>query len=77
MVTGYVTCPDCQRPVVDRLLAAHQRRHAGTDGFSERRPVVTPRPGLGSRSRRDRTPNGGEGSPQRRWKRPRGAGPYS
>lgn len=74
---GYVACPNgCAQPVLSAFLAAHLRRDAGTDWISERRPVTEPRPGLGSRSRRDRDPRGGEGRPQRRWKRPRGAGPY-
>ena len=67
-MSGYVQCPDCPREVPTALLAAHQRRHDGTDWFSQRRPVLVPRPGLGSRARDNRE---GEGSGQRRWQRPR------
>ena len=75
---GYTTCPKgCTEPVVTALLTAHLRRHEGTDWFSERRPIITPRPGLGSRSRRDLAPDGGEGAPQRRWARPRPNAPYT
>lgn len=48
-----VECPDCHRDVHGPLFAAHQRRHAGTDWFSRRRPARSPRPGTGSRSRAD------------------------
>jgi len=72
-----IECSACGRPIVAALMDAHQRRVHGDGGwFAQRVPVATGRPGLGSRSRTDRTPNGGEGRPQRRWKRPRGAGPY-
>src|SRR5262249_20344188 len=67
---GYVACPDCERPVVDALLAAHLRRHAGTDWFSQRRPVLAPVPGVGSRSRADTE---GRGRARPRWRRARGS----
>lgn len=70
MVSGYVQCPDCPREVVEALLPAHQRRHAQTDWFSQRRLVLQSRPGMGSRARDNRE---GEGSGQRKWQRPRKA----
>ena len=71
---GYTACPDCPRQIVDALFEAHQRRHAGTDWFSERRPVRRPRPGMGSRARDNRE---GEGAGQRTWARPRPNAPHT
>lgn len=69
MAATLIQCPDCPRQVIDALLPAHQRRHAGTDWFSERQPRRTIRPGsMGSRSRDNRE---GEGRGQVAWRRPR------
>ena len=65
-MSGYVQCPDCSREIVSRLFRAHLRRHAGTDWFSERRPALVPRPGLGSR---DRAQAEGRGSARHRYQR--------
>jgi hypothetical protein len=61
---GMTTCPDCGRPIFDALFAAHQRREAGLDWFSRRRPAAQRQPGAGSRSR-DTTEGRGRG--RARW----------
>lgn len=62
-----IGCVPCKRMIPVNLLAAHNRRvHRGTGWFSERRPVVQPPAGSGSRSR---DTSEGRGTERARWEK--------